>query len=464
MTGKKKSLLKKLGITALISVVILLILTYIGISVFFEDHYYCNTYINGQNFSYMTPVEAEDAIYTKIYEYSLEIIGREEINDTILPAEIDMKCLPDDSLAKIKQKQRPGFWILGFFKEYSYELPSLVEYDVEALNQELGQLTFYKKENIRAPSDAYIAYSEEEKQYEIVDALPGTELVEEKASQAIREAINSLESRVNLEEEGCYKTAQVSGDNEGLKKALEEANKYVSVHVTYDWNGNEVVVDGDTVRNWIEIDKDTVSLNEEMVKGYIAEQADSYDTYGRNKVFDTTDGREIELKSNAFGWETNQEAETAALIKSVKNGETISKQPVYSYTAATEGQMDIGNSYVEIDLGKQHLYLYVDGELIVESDFVSGNASRGWNTPAGVFGLTYKTKNAVLRGADYETPVSYWMPFNGNIGMHDATWRGSFGGEIYKTNGSHGCINLPYENAKIIYEYVYTGFPVVCYY
>ena len=119
---------------------------------------------------------------------------------------------------------------------------------------------------------------------------------------------------------------------------------------------------------------------------------------------------------------------------------------------------------MEIDLGKQHLYLYVEGELILESDFVSGNASRGWNTPAGVFGLTYKTTNAVLRGENYATPVSYWMPFNGNIGMHDATWRNSFGGEIYLTNGSHGCINLPYENAKVIYEYVYTGFPIVCYY
>lgn len=464
MAGKKKPLLKKLGITALISVSILFVLTYIGISLFFEDHFYYNTYVNGQNFSYMTPVEAEEYIYQELYGYSLEITGREGIYDVILPAEIDMKCLPDDSFVKIKQKQRPALWFLGFFKEYSYELPGLTEYKEEALDQKLGQLSFFKRENIRAPSDAYLAYSEEEEQYVIVDASPGTELSEEKTGQVIAEALASLEKTVNLEEKGCYKTARVSGDNEELKEALEQANTYAAVRVTYDWNGNEIVVDGNTAREWIEIEGDTVGLNEEKVRAYIAELADIYDTYGRNKVFHTTDGREIELKSNAFGWQTDQETETAALIKSVKSGETISKQPAYSYTAAKEGQMDIGNSYVEMDLSKQHLYLYVDGELIVESDFVSGNASRGWNTPAGVFGLTYKTRNAVLRGDDYETPVSYWMPFNGNIGMHDATWRGSFGGDIYKTNGSHGCINLPYENAKIIYEYMYTGFPVVCYY
>ena len=76
----------------------------------------------------------------------------------------------------------------------------------------------------------------------------------------------------------------------------------------------------------------------------------------------------------------------------------------------------------------QHLYLFWEGEIVLESDFVSGDMTKsGRMTPPGVFGLTYKTRNAVLRGEDYETPVNYWMPFNGNIGMHDATWRSSFG-------------------------------------
>lgn len=118
---------------------------------------------------------------------------------------------------------------------------------------------------------------------------------------------------------------------------------------------------------------------------------------------------------------------------------------------------------MEIDLGGQHLYLYIDGKKILESDLVSGNVARGYATPAGVYGLTYKERNATLTGETYATPVKYWMPFNGNIGMHDASWRKEFGGEIYRTNGSHGCINLPEEIAETIYGYVEQGFPVVCY-
>ena len=119
---------------------------------------------------------------------------------------------------------------------------------------------------------------------------------------------------------------------------------------------------------------------------------------------------------------------------------------------------------MEIDLTHQHLYLYWKGELVLETDFVSGDVADGNTTPGGLYRLTYKTTDAVLRGATYETPVKYWMPFNGNIGMHDATWRNQFGGEIYLTNGSHGCINLPLDKAQAIYGYVSTGFPIICYY
>ena len=154
------------------------------------------------------------------------------------------------------------------------------------------------------------------------------------------------------------------------------------------------------------------------------------------------------------------------MIASIKKGEKLEKEPLYFLKGYAEGAPgeDIGSSYVEADLGRQHLYLYIEGKLILESDFVSGSMSGGRGTPAGVFGLTYKTRDTTLTGANYASHVDYWMPFNGNIGMHDASWRRSFGGSIYLTNGSHGCINLPVGVAAEIYGYVEKGFPVICYY
>ncbi len=465
MRGKgKKKKWKKWLIAVLLPILVLAVVTYGCISLYFENHYFCHTIIGGEEVSYKTPMEVEEILYSRIYRYSLEISGREDITDVILPEEIDMRFLIDDTLVRIKDEQNPRLWILGFFKEYDYAFPWDIVYDEEAFRQELDNLAFFQAKNIKKPKEAYLEYSEKEKQYIVIDAEPGTEILRDEAEKAVRDALASMEETLDLEEKECYKVKRTEGMDESLARARNKANQYVQSCITYRWNGNEVVVDGDIIHGWVKVEGNNVSLDEDSIKEFVSEQAQKYDTYGKNRIFQTTDGREIELKSGAYGWKTDSKAEGEELVKSIKRGERAEREPVYSYTAAKAGDKDIGDTYVEIDLGKQHLYLYVEGELILESDFVSGNASRGWNTPAGVFGLTYKTTNAVLRGENYATPVSYWMPFNGNIGMHDAAWRNSFGGEIYLTNGSHGCINLPYENAKVIYEYVYTGFPVVCYY
>lgn len=463
MRGNKR-LWKKLGIAALVSSFILIIMTYVGISFYFEDHYFYHTIIGGEDFSYRTPIEAEEILYSRIYNYSLEILGREDISDTILPEEIDMRFLINNVLIEIKQEQKPKLWILGFLEENNYDFPWEVVYDEEALEQRLKKLAFFQPKNVKKPKDAYLTYLEKEKEYVIIEAEMGTELIKAKVEEAVKDAIALLETKVDLEEKECYKVAEIDEENNKLISVRDKANKYVQARIIYNWNGNEVVVDADIVHEWVIMDGNSVGLDEERVKEFVSEQAKKYDTYGKNRIFHTTDGRDIELKSGAYGWKTDRATEAEELVKALKKGEVIEKEPAYSYTAAQTGEKDIGDTYVEIDLSNQHLYLYVEGKLTLESDFVSGNAARGWNTPAGVFGLTYKTRDAVLRGDNYATPVSYWMPFNGNIGMHDATWRNSFGGDIYLTNGSHGCINLPYENAKIIYEYVYTGFPVICYY
>ena len=138
-----------------------------------------------------------------------------------------------------------------------------------------------------------------------------------------------------------------------------------------------------------------------------------------------------------------------------------------SYTHAPIFSAPIGTSYIEIDITRQHIWMYLDGECIVDSACVTGNSGIH-DTPEGYFFLTYKTTNAVLRGyndngSKYASPVSYWMPFNGGIGLHDASWRDTFGGSIYLGNGSHGCVNLPKETAQKIYQHIDKTIPIIVY-
>lgn len=143
--------------------------------------------------------------------------------------------------------------------------------------------------------------------------------------------------------------------------------------------------------------------------------------------------------------------------------------PVYSQSAASRTGSDWGNTYVQVDLAGQHVYMIKDGACVWDAPCVTGNVSKAYTTPDGIYSLTYKEKDRILRGKkldngkyEYESHVDYWMPFNGGIGFHDASWRNKFGGTIYQTSGSHGCVNLPPASVPAFYDMLYKGIPVIC--
>ena len=112
----------------------------------------------------------------------------------------------------------------------------------------------------------------------------------------------------------------------------------------------------------------------------------------------------------------------------------------------------------------QMMYYYENGELKLETSVVTGNTSLRRGTPSGTNYVYNKQRNRVLKGEDYESPVKYWIPVKGAIGIHDASWRRTYGGEIYKTNGSHGCINTPLDKVAELYDMVEIGTPCVMFY
>lgn len=112
----------------------------------------------------------------------------------------------------------------------------------------------------------------------------------------------------------------------------------------------------------------------------------------------------------------------------------------------------VGTTYIEISLQNQRMWFIKDGEIIVNTSVVTGNDDGSHNTPTGIYSVYQRARNTTLTGPGYSAFVYYWMGFNGGIGIHDATWRSGFGGTIYKGNGSHGCVNTPYDAVKKIYD------------
>ena len=367
------------------------------------------------------------------------------------------------------KEENDGGRVRGPGVEHRYTVDAALKYDEAALRALLENMAFVK--NASPTSDAYITPYEAGKAFSIVPEVQGTEIDMDKLMAAVKDALNSQTRLLKVENLDCYKTIQVTADNADLNQMCANLNRYKDINITYVFGDQQEILPGLEAVKWIDgVSGSTVQVNQQKVAEYVKYLADKYDTYGKPHTFTSTSGRQVSVNGD-YGWQINQAEEAVALTRMVQNGTNQTREPAYSRTADSRTGNDCGTTYVEVDMGLQHIYMYENGTLIAEAPIVTGNVAKGWTTPEGLYTLYYKERDRVLRGpkrADgtysYESPVSYWMPFNGGIGLHDASWRGKFGGEIYKNNGSHGCINIPPKTAAVIYEHVYKGIPILCFY
>lgn len=241
--------------------------------------------------------------------------------------------------------------------------------------------------------------------------------------------------------------------------------------VTYQLPNNQTeVLDGLTIATWVNGSQGlTVSVDAAKVAAYVQGLRNKYDTPAGTQTWQSADGTAKSIKTD-YGWHIDQAKETEALIANIQSLQSVTREPVYASRAVQTEMPQWGKTFVEIDISSQHVYFYQDGNCVWDSKCVTGTATDPDRaTPTGVFALKYKQRDRVLRGRinpqtgkpSYESPVAYWMPFNGNIGLHDANWRSSFGGNIYLKSGSHGCINLPPKNAKTLFELITPGTVIV---
>ncbi len=461
---------KKNGDVIGIAVIALILTVGAGLGFYFaksgayRETFMPNTTINGIAVAGMGIDEVKAVVEAELADYELKISERTGAGECIRREEIGLRTEFDGGLEQILDLQEPMMWIKSLWTETDYRIGTMLVYDEELLEARIRELSFMDPENMQEPEDAYLSdYQFDTNSYEVIAPVEGTVLVAERVQRVITDAVLNLQTEVDLDAAGCYLRPAVEADDPNLTALAAELNRYVGTSVTYRFGEFEEVLDGDTIHQWLTIDGITVTLDESKVPEYVKSIARKYNTAYEKRPFLTTYGDVVTLPGGSFGWRMNQTAETEAVLDAIRAGAVRTREPEWLQKGASFGEYDYGDTYVEVNLTGQKLFFYKEGKLLVECDFVSGNASKGWSTPAGIYPLTYKERNATLRGENYATPVSYWMPFNGNVGLHDADWRASFGGAIYKTNGSHGCVNLPPKAAKIIYENIAKGDPVICY-
>ena len=444
-----------------ITLFIIFIIVYIIIGCFFKSHFLIGTSINGIDLSCMNLNKATNHIKTTIGEYRLLIEGREKSSDIDLSG-INFKYIDNDEIDTIVKKQNSFLWIIDIFKRNNYIIKNIYSYDEELLKNKIDKLEFFNEDEIIYPENASFIFIDTE--FVIVDEVYGNYLNKEKVYSEIEKSIYTGQVLMNLDESNCYINPKYCSYSNKVKKGKNIIDKYMSSKVTYVFSDETEIVDYSLINQWIKIDDElNVSMDDQQIINYITTLAKKYDTVGVAREFKTSTGKTLSISGGYYGWRINKKKEAQILKEYIENGSIIEKEPEYLQKGVCRGENDFGDSYLEINITKQHIWYYKDGELIAQGDIVSGNVSNGNGTPIGIYEITYKQENSTLRGANYEAKVTYWMPFNGNIGLHDASWRYSYGGDIYINDGTHGCINAPKYLAKKIFAEIEAGTPVICY-
>ena len=462
---KKHKGLKITGLAAAMAVVVAGC-AYAGMTYYYSDRFFEGTWINGIDCSGKTAYEVETALADKVQDYSIQVSSRNQEPQMITGEQINYQYLSTGEILQLLKNQKPYEWIKGFYEQKSYTVAENVAYDKTLLQQQVTALNCAKTENQTAPENAYVAFKDN--QFQIVPETEGTQLNVKQAYRILDQAVADTQASIDFgTAPDAYVSAEVTQNDPELQSALEACNNYTKASITYTFGDQTATLDGNTIKDWLQFDEKGQLLMDDNtfhqhIADYVAQLAATYNTVGTEREFHTTSGRTVYVYSSVYGWAIDQAAEAAQLAQEIQSGTQTTREPIYEQTANSHGLNDLGNTYIEVDLSNQHMYYYQSGSLIFDSEFVSGNMSYSdRQTHAGIFTLYSKTSPSVLRGDkkpdgtyEYEEPVDYWMPFDGGIGFHDAPWRDAFGGDIYLTNGSHGCINLPPENAAVLYSII----------
>ena len=431
---------------------------YLGLCGYFRNHFSIFTYVNGINISGSSVSGAEKRIYDSGSDYVLTITGRNGVTDTIRGDEIGLRQVPQVMLDGILSRQSAFSWPVSFISHLSYSVPVKADFSQEALEDAVAGLAFLDEDNLRAPRDAACKF--ENGEYRPV-SNDGAYTTAELILPAVSEAIIGMRTSLDLDEAGCYAKAGVTDTDPALVSLANALNEYKGMEITVPFGEDKRVLKLENLQNFTSFEDGTLQIDEEKVTAFVDALADKYDTKGKPHDFTTTSGKSITLDAGSYGWEMNREETAALLTEALAAGGKTTVEPVFKQTARSFINGDIGDSYVECDLDEQHVYVYKDGELAVDTDCVSGKAVAGNGTPNGIYAIYSKQKNTVLVGEGYRSPVSYWMPFYRNYGLHDANWRSAFGSNYYINGGSHGCVNLPVSIAGEIYDNVEVGTPVI---
>ncbi len=455
-----------------------LILIYCLIARSYRTRFLRNTTINGFEVGKLTAEETETILKESVEKYKLTLQFQDGKKETLSGSDLGLTYISSGEVQTLLDSQKRMSWLSHLFgKTSSYEVETSYEFDSSEVEAAISALPEFQEDQIVHPQDAYIELKDLE-EFVIVPEENGNELnssvVFEEAETAIRHGVKTLDL---TETDDAYLRPDVLSSDESLLEQLDDLNSYISTTVTMildDGQKSRVreTVSKNTLISWLSTDEDGSYVIDSAVVAdrcwtLVQALADRYNHTESTMEFASTRLGTKTVSCDPYGYKLDVDTVAEQLCNDVIAAR--SEEFEIENSVQTEADPTFGGTYIEVDVTNQHVWFYQNGSLFFETDCVTGLESDPERlTPSGVFAIYGKDENKTLEGrltADgpvtYSSDVDCWMPFYESYGMHDAPWRDTFGGDIYLTNGSHGCVNLPVEAAHTIFDNAPVGTTVI---
>lgn len=451
-----KKVRKKSNKLLIIGLILILVVGVVLVGVYeFSQTHFGRTTIQGVDCSWISTEDAKERIEDSIGKTEVTFtIGGKTYTATYDELGVEVNS---DKLGQLLESQ-------NFFGQNEFSLENGVSTNEEKVIYFLSSIPEFQEENVVKPQNAYIRF--DGNNFVIEKEVMGSQIDYDEAYKIVANAITGVKENQNINLTSTLKLPQVLSTDKEIMDRCDKLNRILSTVVTIRlMDGSTYTLDKEVMKEWIAYDERNFSF--EVKKGvtkFVEELSEA-----------AKDVTTVQIEGTNVGYVTMPAFEERIpkvvkddtvnfIMSKLENGENYTGKPIYDEDPITENL----TSYIEIDITRQQVFMYVNGKCIVDTPTVTGNIGAGYYTPTGVFYLNNKVYDTVLRGTNrdgskYASPVLYWMPFYKGFGMHDANWRNEFGGEIYKHNGSHGCVNLPTNAAKTIYNNITYDMPIFIY-
>lgn len=458
---RKKS--THIGILAALGVILVLVGFYTYRSTYYTKHFLPNTEINTVNVSNLTIEQANEKLKDAYSNKTLSIEDNGKVWQEVAKSELGYKKDFSEDLSSVLKDQNAWSWGMNYVSAAEKQEIDPISTDHGTLDATIAklsdELTELNKEKTPT-SDATIEKSGNA--FTIKPEVNGDTIDVDAAIKELKNTVNSGSSKLELTN---FKTKpKVTSEDKNLKTQLDSMNAIANVKATYSINGNTFQIPSTDISSWLTYTDGKVDLDNDKVKQYVTDLGAKYNTSTNDTKFKSTKRGEVTVPVGTYSWTIQTDAETEALEKAILAGKDFTRSPIVQGGTTADHPL-IENTYIEVDLENQHMWYYKDGQVALETDIVSGKPTTP--TPAGVFYVWNKDEDSVLRGTNddgtpYESPVNYWMPIDWTgVGIHDSDWQPAYGGDLWKTRGSHGCINTPPSVMKELFGMVEKGTPVL---